>query len=162
MRVDTPRRTYGTAIDPSKCPLPNFRDPHLVRQVHLLHLDRQKLSRLQIKYGHKLSQSLRYFLTFYGQILIDLPDVIETELLEFLEWYSDVLDLTHELIDNLDYECNSPLTEVELEALQLSCEIEMEEADDFYTQLFDGVKSSNLITADIRTICNNAREINEY
>lgn len=150
---------FGIRLNLSKCPLPNLRDPHLVRQLHLLRVDRQQLSKLAAKYEQKLSPSLRYFLMFYGRAIIELPDKHETELLEFLEWYSSVLDLTHELIEN--YESVQPsylLTEIEIEALQLSSEIEEKESNDFYTQLFDSVASGNSITDDIKTIYNNARK----
>jgi hypothetical protein len=157
------QKTYGTKLNPSKCPLPSFRDPHLVRQVHLLRLDRTKLSYLSTKYAEKLSKSLLYFLTFYGQLVIDLPDKQETELLEFLEWYEKVLDLTHQLIEDVEsVEFNFPLSDIELEALQLSFDIEKQEGDDFYNQLFDGVGEGKSITADIRTIFDNARKIDGY
>ena len=154
---------FGVRLNPSKCLLPNLRDPHLIRQLHLLRLDRQQLSKLAAKYEQKLSPSLRYFLMFYGRTIIDLPDKHETELLEFLEWYGSVLDLTHKLIE--DYKSvrlSHPLTDIKIEALQLSFEIEENESNDFYTQLFDGVASENLITDDIKTIFNNARKIDEY
>jgi hypothetical protein len=154
---------FGVRLSPSKCPLPNLGDPHLVRQLHLLRLDRQQLSKLAAKYEQKLSPSLHYFLMFYGRAIIELPDKHETELLEFLEWYGSVLDLTHELIE--DYESvqlSDPPTDVEIEALQLSFEIEEKESNDFYTQLFDGLTPESSITDDIKTIYNNARKIDEY
>ena len=154
---------FGIRLNPSKCPLPNLRDPHLVRQLHLLRFDRQQLSKLAAKYEQKVSPSLRYFLMFYGRATIELPDKHEAELLEFLVWYSSVLDLTQELIENYgSVRLSYPLTDVEREALQLSFEIEEKESNDFYTQLFDGVASENLITDDIKTIFNNARKIDGY
>lgn len=156
------RLNFGVKLNPQKCPLPNLRDPHLVRQLHLLRLDRQKLAELAVNYEEKLSPLLRYSLMFYGQAIIELSNNQENELLEFLEWYEKALDLALEMVENYgSIQLNHPLADIELEALLLSFEIEKRENNNFFEQLFNGLEPSNLLSNDISMIYNNAREIDE-
>lgn len=146
--------SYGAATDPSKCPLPKFRNPDLVRQIGVLRLDRSKLCDLSLDYEHKLSKNLLYRLRFYGKVEIEISDREEEDLLEFLEWHESLLDRASEILDSDDW------TAFGIDELTiLAFEIVDREGDKFYEDLFDGLNKKLSITESIQRICNNAQEI---